>query len=369
MSPNKILIFSPYPITGASVRYRICQFLPELRDAGYDVTFHSFMGEYFFKIRRKFSPFYTACKIVLFLSASLSLLLRLTTLKSYSLCIIHRETFPLGPPFVEKILNALKIPYIFDFDDSLIAQHSSQVNQRFWTDPEKNEKIIRNAAHIITGNETLSSYACRFTDNSERVTILPTVVDTELYSRVKYRSSGPVTIGWVGNWGNALYLNRIITVFDRLAQYHDFKLKLVGGDDIFELDPVCRIERVKWTIEREIDNLMEFDIGIMPLDGGVFDEGKCGFKIIQYFALGIPAVASPIGCNKEIIENGRNGFLAKNDDEWYNALSQLLVDEAMRKQMGENGRRKVLKLYSRTVVAPQFVKVVDKAISCCKGTL
>ena len=103
---------------------------------------------------------------------------------------------------------------------------------------------------------------------------------------------------------------------------------------------------VEWTEQNEVAELASCQIGLMPLTIDEWSEGKCGFKLIQYLSLGIPAVSSPVGVNKKIIEQGKNGFLCTNDAEWYNAIEKLILDSELRQKMGEEGRKKIVNEYS-----------------------
>jgi glycosyltransferase involved in cell wall biosynthesis len=135
---------------------------------------------------------------------------------------------------------------------------------------------------------------------------------------------------------------------------------LIGSGNV--IFPDVRVEILPWSEETEVALLQTCDVGIMPLPDEPWTRGKCGFKMIQYMACGLPVVASPVGVNKEIVEHGVNGFLAVTNDEWLTALSTLRDNPELRRKMGAAGRRKVEEKYCLQVTAPQYVKLLQSMI-------
>ena len=165
-----------------------------------------------------------------------------------------------------------------------------------------------------------------------------------------------VIIGWVGVGGNLHYLKRLESVFQRLcAEHPNVHLKIVSNDFI-DMEGV-RIIKEKWTLETEIESLRSFDIGIMPLDDSLWARGKCGYKILQYMGVGVPAVASPVGMNSEFIRHGETGFLAASPEDWYKALKILVAESRTRQAFGLKGRELVEQYYSQAYFSAQYLKV------------
>jgi glycosyltransferase involved in cell wall biosynthesis len=194
---------------------------------------------------------------------------------------------------------------------------------------------------VSAGNQFLANYAKKY---NRSVSIIPTVVDTKhrYASLVDQRNIRP-SIGWTGSHSTMKYLDPIIPVLQKLEEKWDFDFYVISNKEPeYQLRS---LKFIKWNEQKEIDDLCKINIGIMPLESDQWSEGKCGFKIIQYLALGIPAIASPVGVNNKIIEE-RNGFLCNNNEEWYSALSVLLADHDLREEMGSAGRKKIISRYS-----------------------
>ena len=266
--------------------------------------------------------------------------------KQYDWIFIHREAAPLGPPLLERYLkNVLNKRIIYDFDDAIWIPNTSAENKlaarlkAFWKVPQ-----ICGWAHTVTaGND----YLCAFARNHTRGRVLriPTVVDTELrYNQLKEHRPGPVTVGWTGSHSTLKYLDDIMPVLQELQKELDFTFVVIA-DKKPEL-PLKNWEFVPWNADTEIVDLLRLDIGVMPLTPDTWSEGKCGFKLIQYLSLGIPAVASPVGVNPVILQEGESGFLASTTAQWAAALESLILDSEKRKAFGLQGRKKMVAEYS-----------------------
>jgi glycosyltransferase involved in cell wall biosynthesis len=174
-------------------------------------------------------------------------------------------------------------------------------------------------------------------------------------------NDGTVTLGWIGSSSTIFYLERIRGVLDRVFERHtNTRLKIVA-DRFLDCD-LMPVVKKNWDYGDEIADLRSFDIGLMPLTDDPWARGKCGFKLLQYMAVGVPGVASPVGVNTEIIEHGRNGFLAESEKEWTECLARLIEDPALRRRMGEEARRTVIERYSQDVNAPRLWAVLEGAV-------
>jgi glycosyltransferase involved in cell wall biosynthesis len=143
----------------------------------------------------------------------------------------------------------------------------------------------------------------------------------------------------------------------KIAQKYAVKLKVIGADIAIEgID----VELVDWDEATEVNELLSSDIGIMPLENTMWEKGKCGFKLVQYMACGLPVIASAAPANEEIIENGVNGFIIHNEDEWYAAFEKLIVSAAIREQFGIAGRRKIELNYSYQVWGNRYSNFIKK---------
>ena len=276
-------------------------------------------------------------------------------LSRYDFVLVHRETTPIGPPIFEWLISkVLKKKIIFDFDDAIWMNDGHDSVISWWLKSRwKIQKICQWSWKVSAGNEFLADYARRY---CRQVEVIPTVVDTEVHknSKFKIQNSKPI-IGWTGSHSTLFYLDSIIPIIQELQKDYDFEFMVIANKNP-EL-PLKKFRFTKWCKESEIDDLEQIDIGIMPLEDTEWAKGKCGFKLIQYGALEIPSVASPVGVNRQIIEHGVNGFLAETAMEWKESLRNLLEDEHLRKKIGKAARTKIENDYSVRAYQNSFIEL------------
>ena len=263
--------------------------------------------------------------------------------------VIEGQLFPYCPPWVERILVLLGKTLVLEFDDAIY------LTRFHW---RKMPVLLKMSAATIVGNATLSEYARQ---NSSAVTVIPTVVDTERFiPQARIRGSategldGHITIVWVGLAYNFSYL-KILTPALRLVQ-NEMRARVRV---ISSRPPVLagvEVEFRPWDLHDEVRDLQECQIGVMPLPDSEWARGKCGLKLLQYMAVGIPAVASSVGVNQEIIKSGENGFLASTLDEWCTHLLSLCRDVELRHRMGGAARKTVEEHYSLHVWGPRLAR-------------
>ena len=279
----------------------------------------------------------------------------------YDVVFIHRESYPFGPPFIERMLRFFKKRIIFDFDDAIFLPSSSGTNvfierfNRYGKVPE----VIALSDSVITGNRYLADFASKYNEN---IIVIPTSVDTDKYRpRIQKSEVGiqnKVIIGWIGSKTTSVFLEPMREVFKELLDnYPDLQIKIVGGN--FDISGLKRVENIPWSLEKETELLQSFDIGIMPMPDTKWTRGKCAFKAILYMAVGIPCVSSPVGVNTDIIENGVNGFLASGTSEWVDKLSQLIESESLRRKIGENARNTAVEKYSVQIQSSKFLEAIS----------
>lgn len=353
----KILFLLPYPLNRApSQRFRVEMLLPILKENNIDYNLRPFLNDETFNILYKEGSLIKKTKGIIrsYFQRTITVLFEA---KKYDYVFIHREAAPLGPPVFEWYLaKILKSNIVYDFDDAIWIPNTSTQNsiansiKSFW----KIAFICKWSKSISAGN----NYLCQFAKNNSTANIIqmPTVVDTlNRYNLLKQHHTGKIIIGWTGSHSTLKYIDILIPVLQKLQQEFDFTL-LIIADKNPEL-PLNNVEYHPWNATTEIQDLLQIDIGIMPLEADLWTEGKCGFKLIQYLALGIPAIANPVGVNKNIIENGINGYLCSNPDEWFHSLKKLIMDVSLRKQLGMNGRDKIIKSYSITANTDNFLSL------------
>ena len=268
--------------------------------------------------------------------------------RRFDLVVVVRESFFAGGAFIEAMLARSGAALAFDFDDALWCLDVSPANRRWdWLKaPSKTGRIIALADLVLAGNEHLAGYARRHTA-ADRVVVMPTTIDTELYRpRPRRQPGGPVRIGWSGSTSTIKHFALALPVLTELrARFGDRVEFTVIGDGDYRHEPLD-IAGKPWSRASELDDLAGFDIGIMPLPDEDWARGKCGLKGLQCMALAVPVVMSPVGVNRAIIDDGGNGMLASSDAEWVDKLGRLVESAELRAELGDAGRQTVVERYS-----------------------
>jgi len=361
----KVLFISPVPEEGASYRYRVKQYIPFLESHGIYCTESPFISPDFFRIVYRSGRF--GLKVLYFIKSSWQRFVDGSTIKKHDIVFIHRESFPIGPPIFETFVKLIGKPIIYDFDDAIYLRSpysSSGLNKfAFLKFCGNVPKIIKKSNHVIVCNNHLKKFAHQF---NSRVSIIPTSVDTEKFIfQDKDRISKRLTIGWIGSYTTSAYLELLRRVFQGLAKKYDFVLKIVGAGRKIEF-PGVTIENLDWNLSSEIADFQSLDIGIYPLPNDNWALGKTGFKTVQYMSVGIPCVCSNVGRNKEIIQDGVNGFLANSDEEWIHKLSWLIENPTLRDEFGKQARQTAEERFSLKVNAPKLLETLENVYYASK---
>ena len=351
----KVLALTRYSRLAASSRYRLLQFLPLLAVEGVDVTVKPLLGDWYVRSLveggRRPAP-----RIV---AAYLGRMLNMLSAGNPDLIWIERELLPWMPWALERALLRQRSPTILDLDDSVFHrydEHRSALVRKLLG--RRIDRAMAAASVVICGNPTIAARARE--SGAQHVVELPTVVDLARYPAApKERpDTGHFVVGWIGSPQTSDYLEALRQPLLQLAAEKPLRLLVVGGrPGVLEGLPV---EIRRWSEPTEIADLDEMDVGIMPLPDRSFERGKCGLKLLQYMAAWKPTVASPVGVNTTIVENGVSGFLADNPADWLAALRRLRDDAALRRSMGEAGRRHVERDYSIASVGPHLVAVMKE---------
>jgi glycosyltransferase involved in cell wall biosynthesis len=354
--PLRILGLVPYPQNLApGQRYRIEQWVPLLKGQDIQVEFAPFLSEA--GLRVLYLRGHVSRKALETLRGCWRRAVGLAGRASFDAAYLYREALPLGPPWIEARW-ARRMPLIFDFDDAIFLRATSAANA--WTarfkPRDKTERICRVATHVTVGNEFLASWARR---HSAAVTVIPTTIDTDTYVPTARAPNPRPIVGWTGSRTTVPYLQALAPALRRLRQHVEFELRVIGGEiELSGLDVRC----VPWRSETEVEDLRPLDVGLMPLTDDEWSRGKCALKALQYMALGIPAVVSPVGANATVVQDGVNGSHARNDAEWVDRIASLLRDPGLRMRMGAAARRTVEGTYSGRVQAPRMAAVLREAV-------
>ena len=339
-------------------RYRIEQWEPILRDRGVDITYAPFESETLRSVIYKGGN--TAVKVAEVIRGFGRRVSTLSSLKEFDLVYLFREAAIFGPAVFERWLGMSKIPYVFDFDDAVFVGYRSPANGylSYLKFPGKTRAICRRAAHVMAGNQYLADYALQVNQN---VTVIPTTIDTGSYvlRPLDRPTSDTTTLVWSGTFSTVQHLNTIRGALQKLAKEEKFKLRVIGAPE-YALEGV-ETEVVQWRAATEVEDLRPGDIGLMPLPDDQWSKGKCGLKALQYMALGIPTICSPVGVNSKIIRHGHNGLLAGSEDEWVTSLKRLIKSPEERARLGAEGRLTVENEYSAAVQAPRVYDIFASA--------
>ncbi len=346
----KILVLTRYSQLGSSSRYRFYKYIPLLQQKGFDFTVHELLGDNYINslYNKTHLPIYEIIK------KYVQRIFILLAKNRYDIIWLQQEAFPWIPSIFERALLKTNIPIVVDYDDAFFHRydrHNSKIVRFFLKN--KIDKIMIHSNVIVAGNQYLADRAIK--NGSKKVVILPTVIDINLYHTRFQSEKKTFTIGWIGSPHNAKYILSIQSALKEVFNKGDVKIILVGSGEI-KIDSL-QLEIKKWNESTEVEEIRNFDVGIMPLEDNYWERGKCGFKLIQYMACSIPVIASPVGVNTKIVKHGVNGFLAENDNEWIKYFLILKSNEKLRTEMGRNGRTLVEENFTLQITSPQLEQI------------
>jgi Glycosyltransferase len=352
----RILLLSRYGRLGASSRIRSYQFLPLLAERGIEVTVAPLLADNYLQ------RLYTTGKrrgVTETLRAYLRRSKEIARTRRFDLLWVEGEIFPWFPFWLEHSLTQGIPPYVVGYDDAIFYRynlHSNPIVRRIYAG--KIEQVMRGARLVIAGNDYLADYAQ--VSGAQNVAYLPSVVDTDRYQPSLKKNNSVFTIGWIGTPVTAPFVNGIAAALIAACDGGSAKTVLVGAGEAASKSLSAEVR--PWREDSEIPDIQSFDVGIMPLPDEPFERGKCGYKLIQYMACGLPVIASPVGVNSRIVEHGVNGFLATTHQEWVKAIRALKENPELRTRMGAAGRKKVEREYSLTLAAAKLSSLLRSAV-------
>jgi glycosyltransferase involved in cell wall biosynthesis len=359
----RVLFVSTYPELGPSARYRIVQYLEPLRALGVEGDFLPLFTNAFYETF--FRPGRFVYKGAYLVSACMKRLVDALEARRYDVVFVQKEAANIGPPFFEMIAkHVFDRPVVFDLDDAIFhaATETHQpvrhpVLRRLLKDPDKAERIARLADEVIAAGSYTAEWARKFCAS---VTVIPTVVDGDVFKpKLGGQRARPV-IGWVGSRTAAPQLEVAIPALEKLREKYDFTVKLVGAEREMPIRGV-EVENLPWSLEREVEDFRSLDIGLCPLFDDVWSRGKPGFKPLIYMACGVPQVSTPLGGVTELMRPGEHGLFAMTTGEWYAALDRLLADRALREKMGADARVAFERGFSLKSETPRLYEVLARA--------
>jgi glycosyltransferase involved in cell wall biosynthesis len=357
----KVLALASYPVEAAATRYRLQQFVVPLAERGITLEVRPFLDSSQFAslYRRE----HLARKGFGLARSALRRLRDVTRARSADVVLVQREAMMFGPPLIEWLTSRVgKRPMVLDLDDATYVSYTSPTYGRLasrlkWF--SKTDDLIRWAQIVTCGNRTIAEYV---ESKGGQARIIPTVVDTERFRLQPERiERDPPVVGWIGTHSTLQYLETIFPALQELARSTRFQLKIVGAGKREIALPGVEVESLDWNMEREIEDFQSFDIGLYPIADDEWSKGKSGFKAIQYMAVGIPYVVSPVGACTEIGEPEVTHLLASTKDEWVEALRHLIADRELRMRMGQAGRRHATEHYTLEIQADKLAGALREA--------
>ena len=340
----KILFVAAHRLNRSpSQRFRFEQYISYLEENGFESDFSYLIEEK--DDKRFYSPGNYFLKFSVLLRSYRKRNNSVRDIDKYDIVFIQREAFMTKSIKFEKAFSNSNAKVIFDFDDSIWISNVSEANKKlnFLKDPNKTLKIISLSDMVFAGNQYLSDYASKYCNN---VKIVPTTIDLKEYKRIPDFTTDRICIGWSGSVTTIQHFEYAIPFLLKIKEKHKDRVCFSVIGDANYVNTQLDIKGIGWKFEDEVKELSKFDIGIMPLPDDEWANGKCGLKGLQYMALEIPTIMSPVGVNSEIISHGENGFLATIVEEWVTHISALIESEELRKKMGVEARKTVKEKYS-----------------------
>jgi glycosyltransferase involved in cell wall biosynthesis len=356
-----MLVVCPFPVgVAAGQRLKYEQYFHDWRQAGWDITVSPYMDMATWSVA--YRPGHQAAKLFGLLKGHLRRLRDLLRIARYDLVFIHMWVTPLGTSIMERLVRGLSRRIVFDVEDNvLVGQrlpkgHNPNPIVKLLKGPGKARFLIREADHVITSSPFLND-TCLGINRRRACTYISSSIDTDRFVPVNaYAGTEGMTIGWTGTHSTKMFLDLLRGVFQRLAERVRFRLRVIGNFE-YEL-PGVDLEVVRWTREREVEDLQAIDIGVYPLTLDDWVTGKSGLKAIQYMAFGLPVVATDVGTTPRVVRDGKTGILVRTEEEWLEALERLVRDPALRRRLGEAGREDAVRKYSTRAVAADYRRVI-----------
>lgn len=356
----RVLFLTLYPESMPSSRHRIYQHIPFLRDMGIESTIIPPLPDplfsWFYRSRSKVLRFsqYFAEYLGTFWRAFVS--------RCYEVVLIQKGILLTNAWGMERLFDGRKQRLVFDLDDAVYGTNIVDFGSRIlrgMQDPDQTRKLSARCRAVIAGNQFLKELALPYNPN---VYVVPTPVDSDRFAPRNNHRAGTkqkLVIGWLGRAPGLIYFRSILKALSAIAAQYPVEIRIVTDwSGVSFSIPGVEVNQVSWFLETEVEELNRFDIGISPLLDDEWGRGKCSMKLLQYMAIGLPTVSSRAGMNREVVDDGVDGFLADSQEEWIDKLSRLIENPGLRLKMGEAARVKILEKYALRKVSARFGKAL-----------
>ncbi len=357
----RVLALTPMPESGAAGRYRVFQYIEPLRALGIELHAEPFFDDTAFA--RLYTPGGVVQKAWDLARLTRAHTARLRSAARYDLAFVHRELWPLAGHWPLAVLRGAQPKWVFDLDDAVFMPNVSDANRRFvgLKSHGSVSAIAAGARAVAAGNGWLAAWACevRAGKPADSVAVIPTVVDSGLWTPATPASAGPIRLLWIGSPTTLRYLEAWGPVLSQLGARHPgLELHVIGAR--LEL-PGLRCVSHAWSAPTERTIAQGCHIGLAPLGDGDWERGKCGLKLLLYMALALPAVASKAGVHPEIVTPGEDGELVSDDAALDAVLDRLIGDAARRAALGRAARATLERRYSLRAAAPKLAALLQRA--------
>lgn len=362
---HRMLILCPYPLgVAAGQRLKFEQYYDDWREAGWEVVPSPFMDDALWRVA--FERGHLGAKAIGVFKGLLRRVRDLARIRRFDLVYCFMYVTPFGTTFFERLARAFARRLVFDLEDNVVsstgritADHPNRI-LRFLRGGGKYRYLIRCADHVITSSPALNRI-CIEQNVKRACTYISSSLDANRFiPSGRHPNDDVVTIGWTGTFSSVPYLELLRPVFQELARERRFRLRVIGNFD-YDL-PGVDLEVVRWTAEREVEDLQAIDIGVYPLPDNDWVGGKSGLKAITYMMMGLPCVAMDVGTTRLIVRHGENGLLARSREEWLDALRRLIDRPDLRRRLGEQARRDAVAKYSTAAISVQYRAVLDSVM-------
>jgi glycosyltransferase involved in cell wall biosynthesis len=349
------LVFAKYGDLAASTRQRFVQAVPYL--AGQDIALeiaplfdNAYLSLLFNKGKR-----HRLSIVKAYIRRAFALL----RCKQYDFIFVQYELFPYLPGWFESLLRYTDKPVFYDLDDAIFHQYDSHPNTHIRKLlGNKLVPLLKRADIAFCGNAYLQAYVAQHCAHTE---IIPTTLDvTQFAPPTQKMVNHPPVLGWIGSPSTWDYCAPLLDMLSNFTNTLQMSALIIGAGH--KAAPRTNFEFADWVEQNEVFDIQRMDIGIMPIPDEPWARGKCGYKLIQYMACGVPVIASPVGVNRDIVQHGINGFLASTEEEWRSAITQLLQDKALRERMGAAGRKTVEERFSIQIHGPRVAHAISERL-------
>ena len=371
---KRILFLPSYCATNASDRYRAEKWVKVFNEKGYRSTAKYTLNE------KQYNEYLKGKDVIFYhIKIIIQRFFQIISSLGYNVVIVRREILlyvDYGNLFFEKFITTLHYNVFLDFDDDIQTSKNKDKNKAIslfgkimLERPQKFYESFKIYDRFIAGSVFLENLALNLSaPRKVLVSVIPTcvdynnLIDKNILKTKKYftkKNGEHYYFGWIGTNYNLFYLDVVIPYLNIVSKKYPIKLIIIAGDEYENKLAEFEIINYKWTQETELNDMLKFDIGLMPLLNRNMEKGKCGFKLIQYMALGIVGIASAITVNNEIIADEKDGYLVYEEKDWEKVLLKVIANYSNFSAIGVMAKQKITEHYSFDANIQKFITIIE----------